>query len=249
MRSTSFPISPRQSQTQKVGKDVRVEAIAPPSTQENLRVQKLNLKISQTIQGDFALGKINLLLIFQVNCPGCFAYALPQAIQLRDAYRDLVRVLALSTAFEDFALNTAENTRQLAETGKIVGMTQLFFQSLGICKFSLPPTFPLAFDLVGAGQEIFSQRDVDLLCSPDSELLQSSGIAPECLKPGVEQLLRAQSPAAYTFTMNQLRGTPSWLLCDERRNILAQWFGHKPAAEVRAIIDNALAMPRDRAAA
>lgn len=209
-------------------------------------MKKLHLKTSRIIQGDFAPEKTNLLLIFQVNCPGCFVYALPLAARLHGAYRDRqVKILALSTAFEDFALNTVANTQRLVEAGELVGMTQLFFQSQGISKFPLPLDFPIAFDRIGAGQEIFTDADIDLFCMPSAEPDRPNARLPDGPRPYLKQLLQSQTISSYTFTLNQLQGTPSWVLFDERFSILAQWFGHKSEAEVTQIIDRALESPRE----
>ena len=40
-------------------------------------MKKIELEIGDELQGKFELKKLNLLLVFQVNCPGCFSYALP----------------------------------------------------------------------------------------------------------------------------------------------------------------------------
>ena len=35
-------------------------------------MDKIDLNYSKELQGEFKLNKINILLVFQVNCPGCF---------------------------------------------------------------------------------------------------------------------------------------------------------------------------------
>lgn len=104
------------------------------------------MKISEVLQGEFALRPLNLLLVFQVNCPGCFMYALPLAARLHDQYGDRVNILGLSTAFEDFDLNTADNTRRLLTTGEVVGMTKLHLAQQGQTAYTVPMRFPVAFD-------------------------------------------------------------------------------------------------------
>ncbi len=104
------------------------------------------LKISQVLQGDFEIRDLNLLLAFQVNCPGCFIYALPLAAKVHETYGDRLNVLGLSTAFEDFELNTAENTRRLLEAGETVGMTKLYLNEHGQSPYPVPIQFPVAFD-------------------------------------------------------------------------------------------------------
>lgn len=111
------------------------------------------LKIGQVLQGDFQIKDLNLLLVFQVNCPGCFVYALPLAAKLHQQYGDRLNILGLSTAFEDFALNTPQHTQMLLENGELVGMTQLYFQRQGQQTYPLPIPFPVAFDQLRAGSQ------------------------------------------------------------------------------------------------
>jgi len=76
-------------------------------------IPKLNepapeLHISEWVQGE-ALGlhdlkgSVVLVEVFQVNCPGCFLFGLPEAIRLHDLYacKGLV-VIGLSTVFENY---------------------------------------------------------------------------------------------------------------------------------------------------
>lgn len=167
------------------------------------------MRHSQILQGDFQVKALNLLLVFQVNCPGCFVYAFPLAASLHQAYGSRLNLLGLSTAFEDFDLNTLENTRRLLETGERVGMTKRYLQQTGASMYSTPILFPVAFDL-----------------------LEKDGLAEK--KDGLANLR-----GGYTFRANHLQGTPSWILFDESLTILAQWFGHKPESEVELILNRA----------
>jgi hypothetical protein len=40
-------------------------------------MKKLELQFDKELKGKFNLKNLNILLVFQVNCPGCFSYALP----------------------------------------------------------------------------------------------------------------------------------------------------------------------------
>jgi hemoglobin-like flavoprotein len=168
------------------------------------------LMLSQVLQGEFRVKGLNLLLVFQVNCPGCFIYALPLATRLQDRYGDRVNILGLSTVFEDFHLNTAENTRRLLKHGELVGMTQRYWQQYGESEYEIPIRFPVAFDRV----------ENCPVPSPSSAKLAAP------IYPDVGQ----------TFRVNQLQGTPSWILFDQSLTILAQWFGHKSESDVEAIL-------------
>jgi hypothetical protein len=110
--------------------------------------ERFHLAVGEVIQGDMALESRTLLLVFQVNCPSCFAYALPLAEALhQDSKRLGLSVKALSTAFEDFEFNTAEHTRAFVEKGTLIGETR---KSLGVDTYGGIITFPVAVD---AGME------------------------------------------------------------------------------------------------
>ncbi|MEM4253383.1 MAG: TlpA family protein disulfide reductase, partial [Candidatus Nitrosotenuis sp.] len=89
-----------------------------------------NLGVSKWVQGmptniDQEKDKIVVVEVFQVNCPGCFLYGIPEAINIYNKYKDQgVRVLGIATAFEDFDKNTVENLELLAKTGEVIGETK-----------------------------------------------------------------------------------------------------------------------------
>ena len=95
-------------------------------------VKKLKLSAGQVIpkhEGDhpkeFAASDLNMMLAFQVNCPGCFIHSLPFMNRLHERYaKQGVNVFALSTAFEEFDLNTVEATRKLVQKGEVFGATR-----------------------------------------------------------------------------------------------------------------------------
>ena len=77
-----------------------------------------NLEVSKWVQGkptniDEERGNVVLVEVFQVNCPGCFLYSMPEAIDIYRKYRDKgLTVLGLATAFEDFDKNNLENLQK-----------------------------------------------------------------------------------------------------------------------------------------
>lgn len=192
-------------------------------------MNKLHLKTSAKLQGDFLIKELNLLLVFQVNCPGCFLYALPQAIRLFEGYGSRgLNILGLSTAFEDFELNTVSNTKLLLEEKQFVGETKRALQMHSIDSYTMNIPFPVAFDQLGEGKVIFTEADVNVLCETYPEA--SLWTEPELMQAQaqVRNYLFSQAIASYTFTLNQMAGTPSWVLFDKEYNVLASWFGYKP---------------------
>ena len=49
-------------------------------------MSKFHLTTETILQGDFEIQPLNLILIFQVNCPDCFIYALPLAAKLHQKH-------------------------------------------------------------------------------------------------------------------------------------------------------------------
>ena len=134
---------------------------------------QFHLRTEQFLQGDFTLQPLNLILIFQVNCPGCFIFALPLAAKLHETYCDRINILGLSTGFEDFELNTAANTQKLLQSGKMVGVTQQYFQEKQIERYAIPLEFAIAFDretfhlnfLPGTPSWVLFDQDYNVLSS------------------------------------------------------------------------------------
>lgn len=132
-----------------------------------------HLAVGEVVQGAFALGERTLLLVFQVNCPGCFTYALPLAETIhQDRDRLGLTVLGLSTAFEDFELNTVQHTEQLVHQGTLVGETRRVLER---DQYENPLSFPVATDAgiqAGVGETFETNR---LRGTPSWILLEADG--------------------------------------------------------------------------
>ena len=89
--------------------------------------QAPELAVDEWLQGTACtlhdlVGEVVLIEVFQVNCPGCFVHALPEAARLHDTYGDRgLTVLGIATAFEEFERNTPHNLRRLLENGELQG--------------------------------------------------------------------------------------------------------------------------------
>ena len=126
---------------------------------------KLNLQISEFLQGQFTEKNLNLLLVFQVTCPGCFLYAMPLFNELYRAYSNRLGFLSLSSAFEDYEYNNIENTKALISDGILVGETQKALVSRDIDKMPYAIDFPVAMD---AKMEAADQKSVvEHICNSD----------------------------------------------------------------------------------
>ncbi|MDQ3884846.1 MAG: TlpA family protein disulfide reductase, partial [Thermoproteota archaeon] len=117
-----------------------------------------NIEVSAWVQGkptniDKEKGNVVLIEIFQVNCPGCFLYGIPEAIDIYRKYSDRgLKVLGLATAFEDFDKNNLENLQKLVTTGEVVGETYHALSQYGRLRdgnklpYNIP--FPIAMDML-----------------------------------------------------------------------------------------------------
>lgn len=192
---------------------------------------KLQLKFSEKLQGEFQINQLNLLLAFQGNCPGCFLYALPMAQKLY--VEKELNIVALSTAFEDFELNTVQNTRLLLKHKELVGETRKALAQYGFQKYPEPLDFPVLFDELLSREKFLNEKFFDELTNsfqPQSKKEQNQAEIKHYFSP--------YEKIPFTFTVNRFGGTPTWVIFDENYQILAQWFGHKSLEETKWIIES-----------
>jgi len=188
-----------------------------------------NLGVSKWVQGmptniDQEKDKIVLVEVFQVNCPGCFLYGIPEAINIYNKYKDSgVRVLGIATAFEDFDKNTVENLELLVNTGETVGETkkalsQYGKSSDGKIPYKIP--FPLGMDML---VKETGAPSIEKMTAFIKSQIPDFDEQPEDYKKQilarVEQYFKSKEYSAETFDKFSLRGTPSTILVD-RKGIL-----------------------------
>ncbi|MEQ6168482.1 hypothetical protein AAOE16_14905 [Ekhidna sp. MALMAid0563] len=194
-------------------------------------MQKLKLEYCPPTQGEFSLKKLNFLFVFQVNCPGCFMYGIPLVDSLYRDFGEQISFLGLSTAFEDFDLNTAENTNKLISSGEMIGETQKAFSTQGKSKYPIEIAFPIAMDR-------FADHTFDLKSAAEDICLSNPNFSywPEFekneLRKRVTDYLKSQVCIPLTFTLNQMRGTPTFILFNKRYEILRHYFGHQEASNL-----------------
>ena len=114
-------------------------------------------------------GSVILIEVFQVNCPGCFIYSLPKAIQLHEQFNDKgLVVIGLATAFEDYDKNTLENLKKLVTTGEVIGETYKALNQYGLLtdgKVAWRLPFAVGMDRVVPDNEPITGRASDVLYS------------------------------------------------------------------------------------
>lgn len=172
-------------------------------------------------------GQVILLEFFQLNCPGCFLYSLPLASALYQQYHAKgLQVFAISTAFEDFEWNNAEQLKKFLESNQPVGQSYKVLtdrQQLvqGQLKFKIP--FPVVMDNVmdcESNTSVILDKLYELYYpesdKKDDDIMQSKLFA------------KIQSMVYYAESFNRyrLQGTPSHVLIDKHGIIKAREFGH-----------------------
>ena len=194
------------------------------------------LKVSEWVQGgpislkDYQ-GKVIVVEVFQVNCPGCFVYGIPEAIDTFQKYKNNdVVVLGLATAFEDFEKNTLENLKLLLNEDKVIGetLTTLTYQSKllndGKLSYSIP--FPVGMDmLVKEKLPIEEKRIMEFVNAnvPDFDLYYQKD--KEQIISRIKSYLETKPYSPLTFEEYSLRGTPSTMFIDKKGILREMTFG------------------------
>ncbi len=208
-----------------------------------------NFGVSEWVQGaptnfDQEKDHIVLLEVFQVNCPGCFMNAIPEAIEIYNKYKDDgVRVIGLATAFEDFDKNTLDNLKMLAETGEVIGETQGALAMNGQLQegnklpYKIP--FPLGMDnLTKTTGEISQDKIMEFIHPQIPEFDSQPEDYRNQIIQKVKNYMKSKEYSAETFEKFALQGTPSMILVDRKGILRDVSFGQ--AGHVDAIIQKLL---------
>ena len=188
-----------------------------------------NLKVSKWVQGiDTNIDKQNdnivVVEVFQVNCPGCFMYGIPESIEIYNKYKsEGVSVLGMATAFEDFDKNTLENLQLLLETGETIGETKKMLSQYGKSQgdkipFKIP--YPVAMDsLIKQSGEASKEKMDSLIKNQIPNFDEQPEDYKNQIYDKVKGYFMSKEFSAETFEMYALPGTPSSILVD-RKGIL-----------------------------
>ena len=200
-----------------------------------------NLFVSQWIQGrptniDKEKGNVVLVEVFQVNCPGCFTYGIPQAIDMhRMYYSQGLRVLGLATAFEDFDKNTLDNLKLLLNTGQVIGETRKALTEYGQLQpgnklpYNIP--FPVGMDTLLRFGSLTDDKIMDFIEANVSDFRAYSEKDRQSTYERVKQYLKLRQFSAKTFDEYGLRGTPSAILIDKNGILRHSTFGSDSSLE------------------
>ncbi len=208
-----------------------------------------NLGVSEWVQGsptNFDQEKDHIVLaeVFQVNCPGCFMHAIPEAINIYNKFKeDGVRVVGIATAFEDFDKNTLDNLKMLAETGEVIGETQSALAMQGQLQegnklpYKIP--FPLGMDnVVKTSGEISQEKIMQFIYTQIPEFDSQPEDYRNQIIQRVKDYMKSKEYSAETFEKFALQGTPSTILVDRKGILREVSFGQ--AGHVEAMIQKLL---------
>lgn len=184
-----------------------------------------HLKYSDVLQGSFEPAELNLMMVFQVNCPGCFLQGFPQMISLHAKYQGRISFFALSTAFEDFQFNTVENTQLLLENAKLIGETKKAFNANNLV-WGLTIPFTVLADKVILREEILQPQFIHRAISNHPQFSRASETELAEIKTSLHHYFNHYQKCGYTFASNLLQGTPTFVLFNANMDVLLQWFGH-----------------------
>ena len=200
-----------------------------------------NLKISKWVQGmdtnfDQEGDNVKLVEVFQVNCPGCFIYGIPEVINIHNKYKsEGLTVLGLATAFEDYDKNTLENLELLLTTAEVIGDTKQGlsqYNQLNDGKLQYKIPYPVAMDSLVKEEGAPSQEKMTAFINSQIPNFDSQ---PQEYKDKiyerVKEYFKSKEFSAETFEMFSLQGTPSTILVDRKGILRDVSFGQNPNLE------------------
>ncbi len=200
-----------------------------------------NLKISKWVQGmdtnfDKEGDNVKLVEVFQVNCPGCFIYGIPEAINIYNKYKsEGLTVLGLATAFEDYDKNTLENLELLLTTGEVVGdtlqgLSQYNQLNDGKLQYKIP--YPVAMDsLVKEEGDPSQEKMTGFINNQIPNFDSQPQEYKDKIYERVKEYFKSKEFSAETFEMFSLQGTPSTILVDRKGILRDVSFGQNPNLE------------------
>ena len=185
-----------------------------------------NLKLGKWVQGmetnfDKEGDKVKLVEVFQVNCPGCFMYSMPEVINIYQKFKgDGLSVMGVATAFEDYDKNTLENLEMLLTTGEVVGDTKQALSQYGQLNDGKLPykiPYPVAMDsLVKEGGEPTKEKMTAFIKNQLPDFDSQPEEYKEQIFERVKAYFKSKEYSAETFEMYGLPGTPSSILIDRK---------------------------------
>lgn len=162
-----------------------------------------HLHTQRPLQGSFQIKNINMAFVFQVNCPDCFVYGIPMMNDFFMKYENEIGFIGVSTAFEDFELNTEINTQLLLQDNKLTGETKKYYQSISEDVYLQKISFPVAFDSLKPTNEFLTNENVQVICNKNPNFALLSAEEKLTMLNSVKEYYGRLPFIAETFTLNQ----------------------------------------------
>jgi hypothetical protein len=202
-----------------------------------------NLHFSDWIQGkptniDKERDNVILVEVFQVNCPGCFIYSIPECIRLFNQFaNNNFKILGMATAFEDFDKNNLENLKRLVYKGEVIGETQGVLSQYGKLRNENELTYRIPFSVAmdalhRLDTNLSESRVLDFVEAKVADFRSYDEKERQRIIENVKQYLRAKIYTAKTFEQYELKGTPSSILIDRKGIVQDISFGATNSLEV-----------------
>jgi peroxiredoxin len=207
------------------------------------------IRVSKWVQGrpidsTQERGNVVVVEVFQVNCPGCFLYGLPEIINLYNRYRgEAIRIFGLATAFEDYDKNTLSNLKMLLSTGEVIGETLKALQNYGHLpagnKLPYAIPFSVAMDLVVKESHPVTESRIKDFIEANIEGFRSYSEKDKLqILDRARRYLELKKYSAKTFEEYSLRGTPSTIIIDKKGILRHKVFG--PNNNIQSMVQNLL---------
>ena len=195
-----------------------------------------DIQVETWVQGEAVnfstlTGRVVLVEVFQVNCPGCFVHALPEVLHLHHSYHDKgLTVIGLATAFEDFDKNTLPNLQRLVATGELIGEPLQQLGKAGLLHdnrldYSLP--FAIGMDVLVENTARIDDSAINAFIL--GQLPDYADWPQQRRQPVYDKArayLESKTHCAQTFETYRLQGTPSSILVDREGILRDVSFGY-----------------------
>jgi hypothetical protein len=171
-----------------------------------------------------------LLEVFQVNCPGCFLYGIPAAIDIYRKYHNYgVVVIGLATAFEDYDKNTLDNLKLLFSSGEVIGETRNTLRQYGQLiqgkKLPYEIPFPVAMDSLKKEQNHSQTKIMNFIETNVPNFSSYNENEKIIMIERVKAYFNTKQYMAETFEEYGLQGTPSAIIIDKKGTVRQITFG------------------------
>ena len=174
-------------------------------------------------------GNVILIFIFQINCPGCFLYGIPEILDVFEKLQgQAFKIWGLATAFEAFSKNNLRNLEKLLKNKEVFGETfevldQKEMLEQGKLPYIIP--FPVAWDKIEKFEEDIEDSTEKILQRDIADFEKYSESFKITIRRQIRSYLKNKRFYAKTFERYELQGTPSSLLLDKQGCLRYKFFG------------------------